>query len=221
MSAILYESVARIARHEVGARATAGIGRVADVFPAPEGSATPDHAVTVEMRDSGLVLPRVPVAVGVMGAAAIPAVDDLVVVLFLHGDYHAPVIVGRIYSSDQAPPQHKAGEIVLRLPAASSQPKLNLEVLGDEPLARLALSDDVTLEVTDQKVLVQVGDMQLSLQSAGGGRVELTAGGSTITMKKDGDIKISAAGKLTLEGTEVTVSGSAKVKISGPQVEVN
>jgi uncharacterized protein involved in type VI secretion and phage assembly len=221
VSAVLYDSVARIARHEAAARATAGIGRVVDTFSAPEGSALPDHAVSVEMRDSGLVLPRVPVAVGVMGAAAIPALDDLVVVLFLQGDYHAPVVVGRIYSSGQAPPQHDAGQIVLRLPSASSDPKLSLEVMGDEPLARLVLPDDVSLEVTGQKVEVKVGDVQLSLQSAGGGRVEVSAGGSTITLKKDGDIKISAKGKLVLEGSEVTVSGTSKVKISGAQVEVN
>jgi phage baseplate assembly protein gpV len=221
VSAILYESVARIARHEAGARATAGIGRVVDTFAAPEGAASPDHAVSVEMRDSGLVLPRVPVAVGAMGLAAMPAVDDLVVVLFLHGDYHAPVVVGRIYSSAQAPPQHDAGQIVLRLPASSSQPKLNLEVEGDGPLARLVLPDDVSLEVTGEKVVVKVGDLQLSLDSAGGGRVEVSAGGSTITLKKDGDVKISAKGKLVLEGTEVSLSGTSKVKISGAQVEVN
>ena len=221
MSAILYESVSRIARHEVAARATAGIGRVVDTFPAPEGASSPDHAVTVEMRDSGLVLPRVPVAVGVLGAAAIPAVDDLVVVLFLQGDVHAPVVVGRIYSSTQPPPQHDAGQIVLRLPASSSNPKLDLEVVGDEPLARLVLADDVSLEVTGQKVVVKAGEVQLSLESTGGGRAEVSAGGSTITLKKDGDIKISARGKLVLEGSEVTVSGTSKVKISGAQVEVN
>ena len=93
MSSALYDSVARIARHEVNTRATAGVGRVVDIHPAD--GALPDHAVTVKMRDSGLVLPRVPVAVGVMGFAAIPAVDDLVVVLYLEGDYNAPVVVGR------------------------------------------------------------------------------------------------------------------------------
>lgn len=221
MSTLLYDSVARIARHEVGARATAGIGRVVDTFPAPDGSSPPDHAVTVEMRDSGLVLPRVPVAAGVMGAAAIPNAGELVVVLFMDGDYHAPVVVGRVYSSALPPPKHDVGEIVLRLPADSTNPKLNLEVVGDQPVARLLLPQDVTLEVTDKQVLVKVGDMQLSLQTGGGGRVEIAAGGSTITLKKDGDVKISSAGKLVLEGTDVEVTGSSKVKISGAQVEVN
>jgi uncharacterized protein involved in type VI secretion and phage assembly len=221
LSAILYESVARIARHEAGARAIAGIGRVVDTFPAPNGGTPPDHAVTVEMRDSGLVLPRVPVAVDTMGFAAIPAVDDVVVVLFAEGDYNAPVVVGRIYSPDHDPPQHEAGQIVLRLPSGSAEPKLHLEVVGDEPALRFRLPEDISLEVTKESVLIEVGEMHASLATSGGGRVEIAAGGSTVTLKKDGDVTISSGGKLKLEGTEVEISGSTKVKISGAQVEMN
>ncbi len=219
MSTALYESVARIARHEVGARAVAGVGRVVDTFTT-EGP-TPDHAVMVEMRDSGLVLPRVPVAVGAIGFAAIPAIDDLVVILFLEGDYNAPVVVGRLYHSDQDPPEHATGRIVLRLPPGAPEPKLHLEVAGDEPSLRFEVPEDISLEVVKEKVLVQVGEMQLSLETSGGGRAEIAAGGSTITLKQDGDITISAAGNLKLKGTEVEIAGSAKVKVSGAQLELN
>jgi uncharacterized protein involved in type VI secretion and phage assembly len=156
-----------------------------------------------------------------MGFAAIPAVDDLVVVLFLEGDYNAPVVVGRIYSPDQDPPEHDADQIVLRLPSGSSEPKLELEIVGDEPSLRFMLPEDVTLEVVKDKVLIEVGDMHVSVETSGGGRAEVAAGGSTITLKKDGDVTVSATGKLILEGTEVEISGSAKVKVSGAQVEIN
>ena len=221
MSTALYESISRIARHEAGARAIAGLGRVVDVFPASNGGSPPDHAVTVEMRDSGLVLPQVPLAVDAMGFVAIPAIDDLVVVLFLEGDYNAPVVVGRIYSPDQDPPQHDTGQIVLRLPSGSQEPKLHLEIVGDEPSLRFMLPEDISLEVVKEKILIEAGDMHVSIETSGGGRAELAAGGSTITLKKDGDITVSAAGNLKLEATEVEISGSAKVKISGAQVEMN
>lgn len=226
-TAALYESIARIARHEAGARAVAGVGRVADVFPAPEGGAQPDHAVSVEMRDSGLVLPRVPVAVGALGSAAIPAVGDLVVLLFVEGDYNAPVVVGRLYHPDQEPPQHEEGEIVLRLPSGASEPNLNLVISGQQPSLRLELPGDVLLEAVEEKVLVRVGpdqqeeNMRVSVDGAGGGRAEIAAGNSKITLKKNGDISISASGKLKLEATEVEISGSAKVEVSGAQVEIN
>jgi uncharacterized protein involved in type VI secretion and phage assembly len=221
VSTSLYDSITRIARHESHARPIAGVGRVVDAFPSTEGAAPTDHAVSIEMRDSGLVLPRVPVAVGVMGFATIPAVDDLVVVVFLEGDFNAPVVVGRLYHADHDPPTHGDGELVLRMPSGESDPKLNFVVKGEEPSICLELPGDVRLEIVEAKVMIQVGEMHVSVEGSGGGRAELAAGGSTITLKKDGDVSVSAAGKLTLEGTEVEVAGQSSVKVTGAQVEIN
>lgn len=214
-AAALYDSITRIARHEAAARAVAGIGRVTDLF------SEPDHAVTVEMRDSGLLLPRVPVAVGAMGFGALPAVDDLVVVLFLEGDYNAPVVVGRIYHPDQAPPSGAGSQMVLGLPSGAQKRDLNLIINGADPSLKLALTGDVSIEVTGQKAQMQVGEMRVNVDGAGGGRVEVAAGGSSIILKKDGDITVSAAGNLKLEGTQIEINGSAKVKIAGALVEMN
>lgn len=220
MSSALYDSIARIARHESAARASAGIGTVTDLFPADGG--TVDYAVTVEMRDSGLVLPRVPVATGIAGGVAIPAVGELVVVVFMDGDYHAPVVVGRLYHPDRNPPPHKDGEIVLALPPGDDPPKLKLLVEGGKPALTLELPDSaVMLELVDKKITLKVADMMLCVQDSGGGRIEIAAGGAKITLKKDGDIGISTSGKLKLEAGEIDLTGSAKVKLSAAQVEIN
>ncbi|WOD39719.1 phage baseplate assembly protein V [Nodosilinea sp. E11] len=221
MSTALYDSIARIARYEANARGVAAVGRVVSQLAAAEGAPSPDHGVTVELRDSGLVLPRVPIAVGALGFAAMPAVDDLVVVLFLDGDVNAPVVVGRLYHPDQNPPVHDNGQLVLHLPSGDSSPKLKLEVKGDTPSIRCELPDNVTLEILKDKVQVTVGEVQLSLQSSGGGRAEVAAGGSKITLKQDGNIVVKAAGDLVLEGTNVEISGSGNVKLRGAKVEVN
>jgi len=219
MNTALYESIARIARHESGARPVAAIGRVVDLFPPTASS--PDYAVSVELRDTGLVLPRVPVAVGVMGFAAIPAAEDLVVVLFAEGDYHAPVVIGRLYQPDIAPPEHKDGEMVLKLPAGKSEPDIDLAVVGETPSVTLKLPGDVVVEIVKEKITLQVAEMKVELRAAGGGAVEIAAGGSAVTLKKDGDVTISAGGNLKLEGKEIEIAGSGKVKISGAQVDVN
>ncbi len=220
MSSALYDSVARIARHEAGSRTAAAVGRVTEVFTAP--GAVADHAVTVELRESGLLLPRVPVAVGVMGFAAIPEVDDLVVVVFAHGSLDAPVVVGRLYNTDEDPPDHAASEIVLRLPSRESTKQLELVVSGGEPAVRLDLSDTVHVELLGDSLSLKVGDaLEVRVEQGGGGRVSVAAGQSQITLKQDGDVTVSAAGKLKLEGTEVEVAGSASVKLSGAQVEIN
>lgn len=219
MSAALYDSIARIARHELRGQATAGIGVVTEVHPATP--AVKDHAATVKMRDTGIVLPRVPVAVGVLGWAAIPDVDDLVVVLFMDGDVNAPLIVGRLYDPDREPPKHAEGELVLALPPGASEPDLQLVIDGKKPSITLELPGDVKVEIKDGDVKIVVAEMTLSLTSSGGGRAELAAGGSKLTIKKDGDVTLTSSGKLKLEGTEVEISGSSKVKVSGAQVEIN
>lgn len=225
MSSALFDSVARIARHESRAQVGAAAGKVVDVFPAGGGQA--DHAVSVELRDTRVLLPHVPIAVGVLGFAAIPAVGELVVVCFLGADIHAPVVVGRLYHPDQDPPDHAQGEIVLALPSptpAGQSPKLELRIDGAAPSLRLALAGDVTLEVVEDTARLSVGanaEMQVTVDGRGGGRTEIAAGSAKITIKKDGDITISTTGNLKLEGAEVEISGTSKVKVSGPQVEIN
>lgn len=215
----LFSSISRIARHEASARPIASVGKVTGIHP--NDAALADHAVSVQLRDSGIILNGVPIAVGAMGFAAIPAVDDLVVVVFLEGDYHSPVVVGRLYHPDQEPPKHKDGQLVLRLPSGASTPDLECEITGDPAAVKLTLPGDVLIEIVKEKVAINVGDIKATLDGAGGGRMELAAGSSKITMKKDGDVTVKAAGKLKLEASEVEISGQAKVKVSGGVVEMN
>ena len=80
-AALLFDGISRIARHEAAARPVASVGVVTSIFG--NDGTSPDHAVSVKLRESGLVLPRVPVSVGAFGVAAIPSVGELVLVTFL------------------------------------------------------------------------------------------------------------------------------------------
>ncbi len=217
--ALLYEGIARIARHEVAARPVAAAGKVTSVFP--NDGTTPDHAVSITLRESGLTLPRVPVTVSALGSASIPAVGDLVVVTFLEGDFNAPVVVGRLYHPDQQPPQHDAGQIVLRLPSGSSNPDLNCEIASDPVSVLLTLPGDVKLEVKEDNVTVAVGQIKLTLSASGGGRLVAEAGSTSITLKEDGDVSVKTQGNLALEATEIDIKAQAKVRIQGALVEIN
>lgn len=217
----LFDAVTRIARHEAGARSIASIGEVTASHDVGPGALPADHAVTIKLRDSGLSLPRVPIAVGVMGEAAIPAVGELVVVLFLEGDVHEAVVVGRLYHADLTPPKHTSGELILALPAGTDPPKLLREIKGDPATYRLTLPGDVVLELVENTTTIKAGDVEAVVSAAGGGRIALTAGGTQITLKKDGDLKIEAAGNLAIEATDIEIKGRGKVKISGAMVEVN
>lgn len=219
MTAALFDTVTRIARHEAGARSIAAIGEVVDTFDGT--AAPPDHAVTVRLRETGLVLSRVPIAVGVLGAAAIPKAGELVVVLFADGDIHAPVVVGRLYHADLAVPEHSDGDVVLALPAGASPPAFRGVVRGGDPSMTLTLGTDVTVTLDDTRVRIQAGEASAAVEAAGSGRIELTIGDASLVITGRGDIEISTSGKLTLQGNEVEVKGQSSVTISAPQVKVN
>ena len=213
----LVEAVARIARHESAARAVASVGQVTEAH-----SGDAEHAVTVRLRDTGLVLSKVPVAVGILGYTAIPAVDDLVLVVFCEGDRNAPVVVGRLYHPGLNPPDHADGQVVLSLPAGEAEPKVRVLVEPGENRAVIEIGGEMRAEITDALVQLRIDDeLSAKVDSVGGGRVELSAGGSSLVLKKNGDVTLKAAGKLELSGTEVAVSGTAKVAVKGAIVELN
>ncbi|OPY13928.1 MAG: Phage-related baseplate assembly protein [Syntrophus sp. PtaB.Bin001] len=219
MSAILYDSIARIARHEVNARAVAGIGIVTQAYGAD--SSAKDYAVSVKMRDTGILLPRVPIAVDAAGFAALPAVNDLVVVLFVNGDINGGVVVGRLYSPDLEPPENADGQVVLRLPPGQSEPKIDLELKGDTPSLFLKIDKDVFVECLKDKVEIKVGSIKATLTSGGGGRAEIAAGGSTLTLKKDGEVAISSQSDLKLAGVNIEISAQGNLKLKGAKVDIN
>lgn len=219
-TALLFDGIARIARHEAAARPVASVGVVTSIYG--NDGTTPDHAVSVKLRESGLLLPRVPIAVGAFGLAAIPSVGELVLITFIEGDYNAPVVIGRLYHPDQNPPKHDEQQIVLRLPSGSDDPDLNCEIDSNPVKVTLTMPGDVSLEIKEDTVTVAVGDIKLTLDAAGGGRLTAEAASTSITLKKDGDIAISSQqGKITLDGTEIDITAQGRVKISGATVEIN
>jgi len=220
MSSALFDSISRIARHEAEARATAGVAVVVDTHLSS--GAANDHAVSVKMRDTGIVFSKVPIAVGVLGLAAMPEPGDLVVVAFMEGDYQAPVVVGRLYRPDKNPPAHSEDDLVINFPAGDDNPATNLVMSRSaEASIQLKLGDELTLDLLPDTATITIGAMKLEITGKSGGRAEIAAGGSTIVMKQDGDVKISSQTKLVIEGNEVEIKGQAKVTIKGAKVDIN
>lgn len=227
MSRVL-ELIGTVARHEVGRLRVCELGVVKAVFG--RGGGDDDHACSVELRDTGVVLPRVAIAVGACGAAALPAPGDLVVVVFAGGDVHAPVVVARLYHDGLAPPEHGPGQVVLRLPPGEDDPKARVDVVAEAPSAgdrRLEVTLDgdspLSFRFGQGELVAKVGDVTFSLRQPGGSKGEavVQAGDATITLNGSGDLTLETPGTLKLKGAQVEVQGDTTVKINGQTVELN
>lgn len=214
----------QIARHEAMQRNAAYLGVVKSVQGKPD-----DYACTVELRESRIVLPNVPIAVGFMGFACLPAEGDLVVVLFLGGDLHAPVVVGRLYTQDLKPPENDARELVMQLPVdADTDKRIDLKISTPDDGTRtlsLLLDGDVkvSVEIKNDGIALTAQDASLTLSQTSGsdGQLEIKVGDAKMTFSQSGDVALETTGKLTLKGQTVEISGDASVKIAGQTVDLN
>jgi uncharacterized protein involved in type VI secretion and phage assembly len=221
------ELLQAVARHEQGKRAFCELAQVTGVQAGDAAS-----ALTVDLRlvDTDLALAQVPVATGLTGAAALPRVDDVVLVVFPRGDLATPVVLAQLYTADRRPPTFAADEATLSWPGDATDPEAKAVRLsvraGDEGrvvVIELGGDRDARVEVRDGAVELSAGgaSVRIDHSSSSDGKVSLQAGGTRIELAQDGDLKIEAAGKLILKGTQVEIEGDTKVKVAGQVVELN
>lgn len=177
-----------------------------------------------------MVLPRVPIASSFMGSVTLPRENDLVVVLFLGGDLHAPVVVGRLYNEAVLPPVHGPGELVVSLPGGEEESDQRLELRvttpGDGSRSLLLVLDGsvrVEMEVKDDGIRLQAQDAMVHLSQSGSndGKVEVSVGESSIVLEQGGDVTVEAQSKLTLKAQQIEIAGDATVKIAGQTIDLN
>lgn len=205
----------RMIRAELSALRLPELAVVQDIHPHADAGDDDNHACTVRLRDTDLVLARVPVMVTRKGAAAIPDVGDLVLVQFLGGEANAPVIVGSLYNDEDRPPVNAAGEAVLRLPAdAADGEGVELRAgSADSSSALLALGSALRIELKDDDPVVVI--------DVGGGK-------ATLTIESDGSVTLRSDKALAIEGGDVMVKGSAvtieaqgQLKLKGATIDLN
>jgi uncharacterized protein involved in type VI secretion and phage assembly len=220
----MVQTIQKIARHEVAQQAAPCLAVVQEVH-----TSSPDYACTVQLRDSGMVLPKVPIAVQFIGFASIPREHDLVLVAFAGGDLHAPVVIGRLYNEEVAPPENAPGELVSILPGdeTSETKRIELRVATDgKRSVELSLAGDsvnIKLTIDDDGIHFKTQDVTLDLTQSGAsdGKAELKVGDAKITLEQAGDIKVETTGKLSLKATDIEIKADASVKVSGTNVELN
>ena len=220
---IMIDTLRDIIRQEVDAQRLPELGLVLDVFPGD--GAEGNHQADVRLRQSGLKLRRVPVAVARPGLSLLPRIGDPVVVIFLGGDLAQPVVIGTVYTSAEQPPQAGPLEAVYKPADAEDSAVRRLHV--ETPSGGLVTLDDAKLTVTlggTEIVLNQDGDITItaagSITLQADGDVTIKAGGS-VSVKASQDIALDAQANLTAKAAAAaTVEGTASGKIKAANLTI-
>jgi uncharacterized protein involved in type VI secretion and phage assembly len=129
------------------------------------------------------------------GGFFIPDVGDEVLVTFVNGDPRFPIVVGGLWNGSASPPETLSGSSVDRWAITSK---------GG---SRIAIVEESQPTVTVETP----GGVKATWTDEGGGKWELSAAGTTITVDSQG-VKIQTGGKLSVSASQVEVSaGMVKV----------
>ncbi|MGD2089599.1 MAG: phage baseplate assembly protein V [Candidatus Aminicenantes bacterium] len=200
-----------VIRDQLRSFKTAEFAAVTKVYSHEMASDRNNYQCDVRLRASGLELKRIPVSTQRIGSVAIPNVDDLVLVQFLHGDIHSAVITGRLYNDTDRPPEAKPHE--------------NIYVSPDEAEKNirrfyLELPNNNKLLLDDDKLVLEMGKTTLTINNSGdvvlnsNAKLTIDTKGDT-AVKVQGNLEFNATGDVNLEGTNVSIKGKSSAALEG------
>ncbi len=155
-----------------------------------------------------------------VGFFALPEVNDEVLVIFEHGDFNYPFILGGLWNGkDAIPPE----------PAAAAN--------GEKPLVRTWRSRKghrfTVYDNPDNKIEIETGGKHKILMDDANKKITITSGSGSlkiilddnakkITIDGGGEIEVKAGSNLKLQaGGNVDVQASGQVNIKGTVVNIN
>ena len=209
MSGSLLDTIRSIVQQEIKQLRLGELAVVQEIHPHESDSDMDNYSCTVALRDSAIVLKKVPVATSRLGQVSIPDVGDLVMVQFLHGDINAPIITGSLYNDEDRPPVNSEGQAVLQLPHGSSKGSgVNVTASsGDETslVINIGGSTVVTIKDDDPAVEISVSDGEGLIRMDQDGTINIE-GKSDVNILTQADLNIEAGGTLNLKGSTVNIN---------------
>ena len=145
------------------------------------------------------------------GATFVPEVGTEVLVAFVHGDMNEPVVIGGLYNGKDKPPAYRQGtekDVKLIRTKAGHAVRLDDSAQARAIELRTAGGHTVVLDDQGKKVTITSQGGHALVLDDQGNKIELAAAGGA------GKLTIEASGKITLQGTIVTVSAQ-QVSLGG------
>jgi uncharacterized protein involved in type VI secretion and phage assembly len=141
----------------------------------------------------------VPFAGSDRGAFFIPDVGDEVLVTFVNGDARWPVVVGSLWNGSAPPPETLGG----------GGDRVDRWTFVGKAGTRIAIVEEASGQPTIS--LTTPGGVSGTLTDAGGGKIELKAAGTTVTIDTKG-VTVQTSSKVNVQASQVQVTaGQVKV----------
>jgi uncharacterized protein involved in type VI secretion and phage assembly len=152
------------------------------------------------------------------GAFFVPEVGDEVLVAFIQGDMHFPVILGGLYNGQDKPPTARAADKDQKMIRTKGRHEILLDDTRNQELVRIKTrgghqitlddtsgSEKITIVDSKEKNRVEIDSVANSIKvESSGGKLVLKAG--QIEISADSTLKIEAGGQLTIKGATVNIN---------------
>ncbi len=210
MSTQIVEAMKGIAHEELKRLRMPELGVVTNIYPHSDQNDKDNYQCDVRLKNLDVELRRVQITTQVIGLAGIPRVGDLVLLVFVGGDFNQPIIVGRLYNDEDRPPVNDAEEIVYVAPHAKNP---------DVRRIYLEFPDGMSLTITDEQVNLNAGDTTLTIQKDGDVVVEAKG---KVTVRADGDASFRSKGKMTLAASSIEINSRKALELeSGTEMKMH
>ena len=161
-----------------------------------------------------------------------PSVNDLVVLGYLGGDPHRPIVLGAYWNTEVKPPyiiqDGKVYNFTIKTPSGTEL------LFYDEPKKQkvtLTLPSGTVLSFDDEAGAVSLkdkkGENALTMDLNGGNveikaktKITLTAGGTSVVLESAGTLTQKAKNKVSVEATTIEETASAQFNVKGGNVSV-
>lgn len=179
-----------------------------------------------EEEESDWVRVTSPGAGPVAGFCAIPAVQDEVLIAFIHGHFDQPVVIGGLWNGQAAPPK--------AVTDAPKGEKAKVRSWTSRTGHRITVYDNAKNKVeivtaNGHQFELDDAGKKILIKSSGGLKITLDDNGREITLHSSGNVQVNAAQALTLEAVNVQVKAtgnlelqaSGQVSIKGAMISMN
>lgn len=204
----LYDVIQKIIQSELKQLRVSELAVVEEQHSHASDSDKDNYSCTVALRNSGIVLKKVPVTTARIGSVSLPNIGDLVLVQFVNGNINAPVITGCLYNEEHRPPVNGDGKTVMHFPLGEDDDNaVHVEFSGQDNRAlALKLGKGLEINIKDDDPVIDI---------------QVDGGKAAITIARDGEINIQSDGNVTLKGNEVTIEAQGTMNLKGRTINLN